>query len=187
MPEHDDRGRAPRFPAGDPESTDGADLAGRGAGPPRPPLADAPRPRRRGFRPRADARRPRRFGRHPFAVRRPVRDRATVDRRPVEPPAHRGPTPYAPPATILSRAVWRADESIRGHRIDFDAKVEKIVVHHTGTAAPSRTGGRSPRHLPQYRRPRLSRHAVPLADRPRRVVYEGRWARTSRPVARPER
>src|SRR2546421_5907038 len=39
-----------------------------------------------------------------------------------------------PPATIVSRAQWRANERLRSRAIDFDRTVTKIVVHHTGTS-----------------------------------------------------
>jgi len=87
----------------------------------------------------------------------------------------------APPGTIVSRAEWQADERIRSREIEFDATVEKIVVHHTATNSP---GTNWPRQVRDVYRSTVARgyRDVPyhwLID-PDGLVYEGRWAR---PVA----
>jgi N-acetylmuramoyl-L-alanine amidase len=83
-----------------------------------------------------------------------------------------------PPATIVSRAQWKADERIRSRAIDFDATVEKIVVHHTGTSSSEPDW---PREVRAIYRSTVARgyRDVPyhwLID-PNGLVYEGRWAR----------
>jgi hypothetical protein len=87
-----------------------------------------------------------------------------------------------PPATIVSRAEWRADERLRRREIDYDATVEKIVVHHTGTASTERDWPAVVRSIYRNTVARGYRD-VPyhwLID-PDGFVYEGRWARRDRP------
>jgi hypothetical protein len=92
-----------------------------------------------------------------------------------------------PPATILSRAEWRADERLRTGRPQYDETVEKIVIHHTGTASDSddwpatvrsiyrSTTNRGYRDMPYHW----------LVD-PDGYVYEGRWARRVEPGTTPD-
>jgi N-acetylmuramoyl-L-alanine amidase-like protein len=92
----------------------------------------------------------------------------------------------APPATIVSRSDWRADERLRSRAIDYDATVEKIVVHHTGTASDERDWPSVVRAIYRNCVARGYRD-VPyhwLID-PDGFVYEGRWARHDRPGAVP--
>jgi hypothetical protein len=97
-------------------------------------------------------------------------------------PRRRGRTRPGPPEPIVTRVEWRADEHIRSRRIEFDRRIEKIVVHHTGTKStapdwPSEVRAiyhgviaRGLRDMPYHW----------LID-PDGTVYEGRWARTVAP------
>jgi hypothetical protein len=83
-----------------------------------------------------------------------------------------------PPARIVARTQWRADERIRSHRIAFDRTVEKIIVHHTGTNSVEPDWPGEVRAIYQASIARGYRD-MPyhwLVD-PDGVVYEGRWAR----------
>jgi N-acetylmuramoyl-L-alanine amidase-like protein len=119
--------------------------------------------------------------RAPFADVLPGSAHASVRPRGV---AHRT---VPPPATIVSRAGWHADEHIRNRAIDFDHHVEKVIVHHTGTrrAAPS-----WPEEVVAIYRDAVARgyRDMPyhwLID-PDGVVYEGRWARAVAASATPD-
>jgi hypothetical protein len=93
----------------------------------------------------------------------------------------------APPATILGRADWKADEHLRGRGAQYDTKVEKIVVHHTGTPSEEpdwpaevraiyrNTVKRGYRDMPYHW----------LVD-PDGYVYEGRWSKRLAPGATPD-
>jgi hypothetical protein len=104
-----------------------------------------------------------------------------------DPTAPTAPTGMpAPPATILARADWKADERRRGGGIQFDATVEKVVVHHTGTASEEPDWPAEVRSI--YRNTvRRGYRDMPyhwLID-PDGYVYEGRWSKRLSPGAMP--
>ncbi len=110
--------------------------------------------------------------RAPFAPAFPGTERSAVR------PSTRARPLVPPPDGIVARAGWHADEGLRRRAIDFDRRVEKVIVHHTGTRndAPS-----WPDEVAAIYRDAIARgyRDMPyhwLVD-PDGVVYEGRWAR----------
>src|SRR4051812_37501847 len=92
----------------------------------------------------------------------------------------------APPTRIISRAECDADGHIRRRRIDFDRRVEKIIVHHTGTNSVESDW---PAEVRSIYRSAIARgyRDMPyhwLID-PDGVIYEGRWARRMAPGTTP--
>jgi hypothetical protein len=87
----------------------------------------------------------------------------------------------------VRRAEWGADESRRPGPIEFDATVEKIVVHHTALDEPAGDW------RGQVRRIYESETAAGYRDiayhylvDPNGTIYEGRWARDYAPGATPD-
>jgi hypothetical protein len=92
------------------------------------------------------------------------------------------PTWPAPP--IVTRAQWGADEALRADVPDYDALVQKIVVHHTVTPTNARDQRAIVRNVYTYH---LSRGFLDvgynlLIDSDGRI-YEGRWAADYAPGA----
>jgi hypothetical protein len=96
--------------------------------------------------------------------------------------AHEVPGP-----TILRRAQWGANEAIRRGPTAYDATVEKIVIHHTGTHNGVPDWGAQVRQIYEYEiwngYQDIAYHY--LVD-PNGVIYEGRWARDFEPGATPD-
>jgi hypothetical protein len=85
-----------------------------------------------------------------------------------------------PPPSIVARAGWHADEHLRRKAIDFDHRVEKVIIHHTGTpnTAPSWPGEVAAIYRDAVARGYRDMPYHWLID-PDGVVYEGRWARAA--------
>jgi hypothetical protein len=79
---------------------------------------------------------------------------------------------------VVARRDWGADEARRSGRIDFDATVEKIVVHHTGTENGVADWAGEIRRIYEFETASGYRDiAYHFLIAPDGVVYEGRWAR----------
>jgi hypothetical protein len=88
---------------------------------------------------------------------------------------------------IVRRARWGANEAIRRGPTAYDATVEKIVIHHTGTHNGVPDWAAQVRQIYEYEiwngYQDISYHY--LVD-PNGVIYEGRWARDYAPGEAPD-
>lgn len=91
------------------------------------------------------------------------------------------------PPTIVTRAAWGANEALRKGPPTFDSRVEKIVVHHTGTRNDAPDWATAIRQIYEFETANgYNDMSYNWLVDPLGVIYEGRWARDYLPGTPPD-
>ncbi|MDZ4825854.1 MAG: N-acetylmuramoyl-L-alanine amidase [Actinomycetota bacterium] len=91
------------------------------------------------------------------------------------------------PRTIVTRSTWGANEALRKDSPTYDSRVEKIVVHHTGTRNDAPDWATEIRQIYEFETANgYNDMSYNWLVDPLGVIYEGRWARDYPPGTPPD-